>query len=62
MDLAGRVALITGASRGLGKAMALALAPAGVGRSSPATAGSAAVVLARAVADWDGVIAGVPRV
>jgi NAD(P)-dependent dehydrogenase (short-subunit alcohol dehydrogenase family) len=30
MDLAGRVAVITGASRGLGKAMALALAPAGV--------------------------------
>jgi NAD(P)-dependent dehydrogenase (short-subunit alcohol dehydrogenase family) len=29
MDLAGRVAVITGASRGLGKAMALALAPAG---------------------------------
>ncbi len=30
MELAGRVAVITGASRGLGKAMALALAPAGV--------------------------------
>jgi NAD(P)-dependent dehydrogenase (short-subunit alcohol dehydrogenase family) len=30
MDLAGRVAVITGANRGLGKAMALALAPAGV--------------------------------
>jgi NAD(P)-dependent dehydrogenase (short-subunit alcohol dehydrogenase family) len=30
MDLAGRVAVITGASRGLGKAMALALAPSGV--------------------------------
>src|ERR1700719_3298916 len=42
-----------------------ALAPAGVGRSSPATAGSAALVfalvLARAVAGWDGVMAGVPR-
>src|ERR1700728_2786723 len=36
-----------------------ALAPAGVGRSRPATAGSAALVLARAVADWDGVIAGI---
>jgi NAD(P)-dependent dehydrogenase (short-subunit alcohol dehydrogenase family) len=30
MELAGRVAVITGASRGLGKAMALALAPSGV--------------------------------
>src|ERR1035438_5254043 len=30
MYLAGRVAVITGASRGLGKAMALALAPSGV--------------------------------
>src|SRR5580692_309213 len=36
-----------------------ALAPAGVGRSRPATAGSAALVLARAVADWDGVMAGI---
>ena len=36
-----------------------ALAPAGVGRSRPATVGSAALVLARAVADWDGVMAGI---
>src|SRR5579862_1155501 len=36
-----------------------ALAPAGVGRSRPATAGSAALVLARAVADWGGVMAGI---
>src|SRR5580698_7547536 len=36
-----------------------ALAPAGVGRSRPATAGSAALVLARAVADWDGVMVGI---
>src|SRR5580693_5912604 len=36
-----------------------ALAPAGVGRSRPATAGSAALVLARAVADGDGVMAGI---
>src|SRR6202044_2356971 len=36
-----------------------ALAPAGVGRSRPATAGAAALVLARAVADWDGVMAGI---
>src|SRR5271155_965710 len=39
-----------------------ALAPTGVGRSMPATAGSASLALARAVADWDGVITGVPRV
>src|SRR5215469_3987407 len=34
-----------------------ALTPAGVGRSTPATAGSASLPLARAVAERDGVIA-----
>jgi len=52
--LAGQVALVTGASRGIGRAIALALAQRGVRVTGTATTGAGAQAIAQALAPYQG--------